>query len=106
MALMPPMGPALTAFGVPATVTEVGAAPVVTTVIFHTQATPPAVGSVGMGSQASVDLRDVVAVLRADVPKLSVGATIYAAKASETARVRRVDRVDGLRPDEWRCVVS
>jgi hypothetical protein len=105
--LRPDLGPALTAFGVAATVTPAGGAPVAVTVIDAGRPTPPAVGSLGMGAQSIVELRKVVAVPRATVPTLPVGSIILADLDGTGAKAWRVDRHhEPPLPDEWRVYVS
>jgi hypothetical protein len=104
--LVPSLTPALAAFGVPATIMPLDGAPVVTTIIFLRPSSPPTIGNLGMSAGAAVDLRDVVSVPRAMVPSLPIGSTLMAAKGAEAAIEWVVDRVDDLRPDEFRAVVS
>jgi hypothetical protein len=103
--LRPPLDAALTAFGVPATVTPVGGAPVAVTVIAAGRPAPPAAGDLGLAASL-VDLRRVVAVPRALVPTLPVHSTILADLTGTGARAWHVDRVDDHAPDEFRVVVS
>lgn len=103
--MRPPLGAALAAFGVAATVTPVGGAPVVTTVIDTGRPPAPAIGTLGL-SGATVDLRRVVAIPRVAVPALPIGSTIVADLDGQGVRAWRVDRLDALREDEFRAVVS
>ena len=103
--LLPPLGPALAAFGVAATVIPKGGTPVVTTVIRLRGASPPAVGTLGMSAAAAVDLRPVVSIPRSAVPELPPGSTLEA-DFGDGPEMHRIDRVDDDLPDEWRAVIS
>jgi len=104
--LRPDLDAALAAFGVTATVTPSGGAPVSTTVIDCGRPPAPAIGSIHMAPAAAVELRKVLAIATADVPALPVGSTVEAALDHRGLRSWRVDRVDDTRPDEFRAVVS
>jgi hypothetical protein len=103
--LRPPLGMALDAFGVPATVTPLGGSPVSATAIRLRGGAPPAIGSLGLSPAIDVDLRPMISVSRAAVPALPVGSSI-AADFGEGLQTYRVGRVDDGFPDEWRVVVS
>lgn len=104
--LMPPLGPALAAFGVPAIVTPLGGGPISTTAIRARGAAPPSVGTLGMSAAAAVELRNFVSIPRAAVPQRPQPGSTLDADFGDGLRTYRIDRVDDGLPDEWRVVIS
>jgi hypothetical protein len=100
-----PYAPAAGAFGRTAEVTPKDGAPVTGVVIVAGREAPPAVGHLGAGPAASVNLRWIISVPRALVSALPVGSTLLADIDGEGTKSWRVDRVDRLL-DEFRAVVS
>ena len=100
--LRPAIGPALTVFGLPATVTLPGEEPVVTVAIWL-----PPVSVVTEGVMVQTDRpQPVLALPRADVPAVPRGTLIEVAE-SESGEVKAwlVESVLGLQVDEIRVIV-
>lgn len=97
---LPPLSPLFAAFGVAATVTPAGGAPVAVTVAWVS--TRPQVG----GDQDPVNLRPRLAVRRAEVEALSPGSVIVAPRATgQVPETWVVDRVDNDDPELISVVV-
>lgn len=100
--LRPDLGPALRAFGVPATVTVPGAEPVATTAIWL----PPVPYEVPGVLRPTNEPLDALALVRADVPRVPRGTRVACAKtAGGTVETWTVEAILGRTADEIRVLV-
>lgn len=104
--LRPSMGAALSAFGVPATVTRPAPAdttPIITTIIWLS---PVLIDSPGGGDFQRKDVRRVAALTRADVPTAPRGTRIDAAERDgDPVQAWQVDEPEVYDADHTRVVV-
>lgn len=104
----PPLGVLFGAFGLSATVTPVGGAPVAASVAWiETRPTVGALGLTQMGGAAVTELRRRLTLRKDQVATLPIGSRIDAPElAGGPSTPWRADRVDDFDPELLRVVVS